>query len=129
MAGSPYPASKVSTLDRLINLDYVNQYEKILRPLPLGPRGLGRTRGFPGDALRLCQPRADPLRAVAGFAQPSLSRRGRPGIEGAAGGGPRPAPPAGLLLPASRGGFGGRGPHPGTAAPPPPPCPCPRRQT
>src|SRR6266704_1171684 len=46
MAESPYPASKVSTLDRLINLDYVNQYEKILRPLPLGPRGL---RSFDAD--------------------------------------------------------------------------------
>ncbi len=38
------PAPKVGPLDRLINLDYVNQYEKIRRPLSLGPRGLRRTR-------------------------------------------------------------------------------------
>ena len=57
-------AAKVGPLDRLINLDYVNQYEKIRRPLPVGPRGLGRTRDLAGHALRLCQPRPDPLGAV-----------------------------------------------------------------
>src|SRR5260370_39163277 len=113
MAGSPYPASKVSTLDRLINLDYVNQYEKILRPLPLGPRGLGRTRGFPGDALRLCQPRIDPLRAVAGFAQPSLSRRGRPGVEGAPGTLAGAARPAQFRCRSAGDGFGDRDDHRG----------------
>ena len=75
---------KVGPLDRLINLDYVNQYEKIRRPLSLGPRGLRRTRDLAGDALRLCQPRADPLGAVAGFPQPPLPGRGRPHAEGAA---------------------------------------------
>ncbi len=75
---------KVGPLDRLINLDYVNQYEKIRRALPLGPRGLRRTRDLPGDALCLCQPWADPIGAVAGFAQPSLPGRGRPHAEGTA---------------------------------------------
>ena len=51
--------------------------------LPVRPRGLRRTRDLAGHALRLCQPRADPLRAVGGFAQPSLPRRGRPRPEGA----------------------------------------------
>src|SRR5205823_8143711 len=75
---------KIGPLDRLINLDYVNQYEKIRWPLSLGPRGLRRTRDLAGDALRLCQPRADPLGAVAGLPQPSLPGRGRPHAEGAA---------------------------------------------
>jgi len=45
MADSPCPVrDKVGPLDRLINLDYINQYEKIRRPLPLRPRGLGRAR-------------------------------------------------------------------------------------
>ena len=72
-------------LDRLINLDYINQYEKIRRALPLRPRGRRRARDLAGHALRLCQPRPDPLRAVAGFAQPPLPRRGRPRPEGAPG--------------------------------------------
>src|SRR2546430_12840130 len=91
MRASPLPAAKVGPLDRLINLDYVNQYEKIRRPLSLGPGGLRRTRDLAGNALRLCQPRADPLGAVAGFPQPSLPRRGRPHAEGAAHAGARAA--------------------------------------
>jgi hypothetical protein len=34
---SPFAGAKVGLLDRLINLDYVNQYEKIHRSLPFGP--------------------------------------------------------------------------------------------
>src|SRR4051794_23678197 len=84
MADSPGQVrDKVRPIVRLINLDYINQYEKIRRPLPLCPRGLGRTGDLAGHALRLCQPRPDPLRAVAGITQPSLPRRGRPGPEGA----------------------------------------------
>src|SRR6185436_17140153 len=87
----PLPLAKVDPLDRLINLDYVNQYEKIRRPLPLGPRGLRRTRDLAGDALRLCQPRPDPVRAVGRFAQPSLPGRGRPHPEGSTDAGARAA--------------------------------------
>src|SRR5580704_658082 len=83
MAGSPCPLGKVKPLDSLINLDYVNQYEKIRRPLFVRPRGFRRARDFAGHALRLCQPRADSLRTFAGFTQPSLSRGGYPGLEGA----------------------------------------------
>ena len=39
--------SKVVPLNRLINLDYVNQYEEIRWSLLVGPRGLGRTRISP----------------------------------------------------------------------------------
>src|SRR5581483_4254317 len=77
-------ALKVGRLDRLINLDYINQYEKIRGALPVRPRSLRRARDLAGDALCLCQPRLDPLRAVAGFAQPPLPRRGHPRPEGAA---------------------------------------------
>src|SRR6476620_1554348 len=87
-------ALKVGPLDRLINLDYVNQYEKIRRALSLRPRGLRRTRDLAGDALRLCQPRAYPLRAVGGFPQPSLPGRGHPHAEGAANPVARAARPA-----------------------------------
>src|SRR5260221_6525041 len=76
--------AKIDPLDRLINLDYVNQYEKIRGPLSFRPRSFRRTRGLTGDALRLCQPRADPLGAVVGFAQPSLPGRGHPRAEGTA---------------------------------------------
>ena len=46
-------------------------------------RSLRRARDLAGDALRLCQPRPDPLGAIDGFAQPPLPRRGRPRPEGA----------------------------------------------
>src|SRR6185369_10141928 len=82
--GLLFLTEKVGPLDRLINLDYVNQYEKISRTLPLGPGGLRRTRYLAGNPLRLCQPRPDPLRAVGRFAQPPLPRRGRPHPEGSA---------------------------------------------
>src|SRR3954454_7690959 len=74
---------KVDQLDGLINLDYTNQYEKLLRPLSFSTRGVRRARDLAGHALRLCQPRPDPLRAVAGLAQSPLPRRGRTGTEGA----------------------------------------------
>ena len=89
MMVSPLQVPKVGPLDRLINLDYVNQYEKIRGPLSLGTRGLRRTRDLAGDALRLCQPGHDPLGAVGGFAQPSLPGRRCPHTEGTARAGAR----------------------------------------
>src|SRR6266702_7410259 len=73
---------KIGPLDRLINLDYINQYEKFRGALPLRPGSFRRARDLAGHALRLCQPRPDPLRADAGFAQEPLPRRGRPRPEG-----------------------------------------------
>src|SRR5439155_20783448 len=111
----PLSLSKVGPLDRLINLDYVNQYEKIRRPLPFGPRGLRRTRDIAGDALCLCQPWADPLGAVAGFAQPPLPGGGRPHAEGAAHAGAGAAWHAQLRRRSAGDGFGGRDHHRGRA--------------
>src|SRR5689334_17566471 len=76
-------AMNVDRLDRLINLDYANQYEKFLRTVSFGPRGGRRARDLASDALRLCEPRPDPFRAVIGFAQPPIPRRGCARAEGA----------------------------------------------
>src|SRR6516225_10097784 len=59
---------KVTPLDRLINLDYINQYGKFFGALPLRPGSRRRARDLAGHPLCLCQPRPDPLRADTGFA-------------------------------------------------------------
>src|ERR1700754_3757018 len=112
MAGSLLVhGGKVGPLDRLINLDYINQYEKIRGALPLRPRGLRRAIDLAGHALRLCQPRPDPLRAVAGYAQPPLPGRGRSGAEGAPGAGAGAARPAQLRCRSPGDGFRDRHHH------------------
>ena len=98
--------AKVDPLDRLINLDYINQYEKIRGAVSFRARSIRGTRDLAGHALCLCQPRSDPFRAVSGFAQPPLPRRGRPRPEGA----PYPVARAARLAELRRGlagdGFG-----------------------
>src|SRR5665213_1576053 len=66
-----FQVSKVGPLDRLINLDYVNQYEKIFGPLSVRPGSLRRARDLAGDALRLCQSWVGSLRAFTGSARPA----------------------------------------------------------
>jgi len=87
-----FEATKVDRLDRLINLDYVNQYGKIGGPLPLRPRASaelaispatlyayvsrGLIRSEPSSDSRSHRYRAEDVRSLKERRTPSPEPRG-----------------------------------------------------